>query len=675
MADPQQTKHFHTFGSFLLDPVERVLLRDGEPLALTPKSFETLLTLVENSGHIVAKDELLRRVWPDTFVEEATLAQNVFTLRKALGDSPEGHLYIETVPKRGYRFTARVQVIEQTSARRAPAPGAAPVVTASHSTRRVWFRILLVAAVVSVVAGAAYVVGRRSGPRNSLPAGRVMLAVLPFQNLSGDPQQEYLSDGLTEEMITQLGRMNSERLGVIARTSTMRYRNTPKSVDQIGRELGVSFILEGSVRRTGDHVRISAQLIQVKDQTHLWAENYDRDLRDVLALQSDVARAIAHEIAVNLTPQQQNRLASARPVDREAYDLYLKGRYFWNKRSEDGFTKAIEYFQQAIAQDANYAQAYAGLADAYALLGSMPNAEIPRKEAMPLARTAALKALQIDESLAEAHTSLAFVRMHYDWDWPGAEKEFQRAIELNPDYATAQQWHAYDLMVMGRTEESLAEIHRAQELDPLSLIINTDAVELMYCARRYDEAIRQGRKTIDMDPGFALVHEFMGLVYLQMKQYTEAIAELQEGFRLSGNRIDFLSCSAIGYALVGRTDEARQILQELKKGSTKRFDMPIYLSRVYRDLGEKDQALFWLEKAYQERDGSLILLQVDPGNDPLRSDRRFQDLLRRVGLTPWPVSQALPFSAPKEIIPCYIGISVEFVKQAGSALRTILSLG
>lgn len=634
MADPQQTKHFHTFGSFLLDPVERVLLRDGEPLALTPKSFETLLTLVENSGHIVAKDELLRRVWPGTFVEEATLAQNVFTLRKALGDSPEGHLYIETVPKRGYRFTARVQVIEQTSARRAPAPGAAPVVAASHSTRRVWLRILLVAAVVSVVAGAAYVVGRRSGPRNSLPPGRVMLAVLPFQNLSGDPQQEYLSDGLTEEMITQLGRMNSERLGVIARTSTMRYRDTPKSVDQIGRELGVSFILEGSVRRTGDHVRISAQLIQVKDQTHLWAENYDRDLRDVLALQSDVARAIAHEIAVNLTPQQQNRLASARPVDREAYDLYLKGRYFWNKRSEDGFTKAIEYFQQAIAQDANYAQAYAGLADAYALLGSMPNAEIPRKEAMPLARAAALKALQIDESLAEAHTSLAFVRMHYDWNWPGAEKEFQRAIELNPDYATAQQWHAYDLMVMGRTEESLAEIHRAQELDPLSLIINTDAVELMYYARRYDEAIRQGRKTIDMDPGFALVHEFMGLVYLQMKQYTEAIAELQEGFRVSGNRIDFLSDVAIGYALAGRTDEARQILQKLKKGSTKRFDMPVYLSRVYRDLGEKDQALFWLEKAYQERDGSLILLQVDPGNDSLRSDRRFQDLLRRVGLTP-----------------------------------------
>lgn len=634
MADPQQTKHFHTFGSFLLDPVERVLLRDGEPLALTPKSFETLLTLVENSGHIVPKDELLRRVWPGTFVEEATLAQNVFTLRKALGDSPEGHLYIETVPKRGYRFTARVQVIEQTSARRAPAPGAAPVVAASHSTRRVWLRILLVAAVVSVVAGAAYVVGRRSGPRNSLPPGRVMLAVLPFQNLSGDPQQEYLSDGLTEEMITQLGRMNSERLGVIARTSTMRYRDTPKSVDQIGRELGVSFILEGSVRRTGDHVRISAQLIQVKDQTHLWAENYDRDLRDVLALQSDVARAIAHEIAVNLTPQQQNRLASARPVDREAYDLYLKGRYFWNKRSEDGFTKAIEYFQQAIAQDANYAQAYAGLADAYALLGSMPNAEIPRKEAMPLARAAALKALQIDESLAEAHTSLAFVRMHYDWNWPGAEKEFQRAIELNPDYATAQQWHAYDLMVMGRTEESLAEIHRAQELDPLSLIINTDAVELMYYARRYDEAIRQGRKTIDMDPGFALVHEFMGLVYLQMKQYTEAIAELQEGFRVSGNRIDFLSDVAIGYALAGRTDEARQILQKLKKGSTKRFDMPVYLSRVYRDLGEKDQALFWLEKAYQERDGSLILLQVDPGNDSLRSDRRFQDLLRRVGLTP-----------------------------------------
>src|SRR3989475_8860445 len=319
-------------------------------------------------------------------------------------------------------------------------------------------------------------------------AARVMLVVLPFENLPGEPQEEYLSDGLTEEMITQLGRLHPERLGVIARTSAMQYKNTDKRTDQIGSELGVAYVLEGSLRRAGDRVRISAQLIQVRDQTHLWAESYERDLRDILALQSDVAQAIARQIELKLTPQQQARLARGRPIDPRAYELYSKGRYFWNKRSEEGYRRAIQYFQQAIARDSEYAPAYAGLADAYALLGSMPNVELPRSEAMPRARTAAIKALALDVGLAEAHTSLAFVQLHFDMGVPAAERECTRALQLNPGYPTAHHWYAFWLLAHGRAEEALQEVRAAQRLDPLSLIINTDVGAMLYYGRRHDEA-------------------------------------------------------------------------------------------------------------------------------------------------------------------------------------------
>jgi TolB-like protein/DNA-binding winged helix-turn-helix (wHTH) protein len=448
----ERAKHLYAFGPFQLDPAQRLLFRDDGVVPLTPKALDTLLVLVENRGQLLTKDELLERVWPGTFVEEVTLAKNISTLRKALGEPPEGGEYIETHSKRGYRFVAEVHAIErEASAAPSASPAETPAPAAAPSARPPAWRVsaAVLAAVLLVTGAALWYRGRSlATPAN----GKIMLAVLPFENLSGDPAQEYFSSGLTEEMITQLGRLDPGRLGVIARTSAMQYKDAHKDVRQIGSELGVDYLLEGSVRREGNRVRISAQLIQVRDQSHQWAADYDRDLRDILALQSEVAGAIAQQIRLQLTPEQHARLQNARTLNAEAYESYLKGRFFWNKRTVEGHQKAIEYFQKAVALDPNYAQAYAGLADAYALLGSWANPVMPRGEAMGQARAAAQKALSLDDSLSDAHASLGFVKMHYDWDFAGAEKEFQRAIALNPGYATAHHWYAYDLAALARLD-------------------------------------------------------------------------------------------------------------------------------------------------------------------------------------------------------------------------------
>lgn len=626
----QQAKHLYQFGSFLLDPGERRLLRDGKPMPLTPKALETLMVLVQNSGHLMEKDELLKQVWPDTFVEEATLAKNVFTLRKVLGDTAEEPTYIETVAKGGYRFIAPVNELGRAHFPAVASSESQPLQAHARRWARAWIIAITLAATLGL---AAYFAGRRLWPRPHPTPGRIMLAVLPFENLSGDPEQEYFSEGLTEEMITQLGRLEPERLGVIARTSTMQYKHTQKRTDQIGRELGVAYILEGSVRREGDRVRISAQLIEVRDQIHVWAEDYDRDVRNILSLQSDVTGAIARAVEIKLTPQQQVRLTTARAMNPEAYQLYLKGRYFWNKRSEEGYMKAIESFEQAITKQPDFAQAYAGLADAYALLGSMSDAELPRSEAMPRAKAAALKALEMDDTLAEAHSSLAFVRMHFDWDWSGAEKEFKRATELNPGYATAHHWYAYYFVSQGRTEDAVREIRLAQQSDPLSLIINTDVAEMLYYARRYDEAIDQARRTLEMDPGFALAHHIRGMAYLEKHQYAEGITELQAAVRLG--RADLVSSLGLAYARAGRREEALKIVEKRKRESRGRYDMSaLSFSWTWAALGQRDQAFSSMEEAYQRRDGGLILLKVLPYADPLRSDARFTRLLRRIGLPP-----------------------------------------
>ncbi len=628
--NPEQKKQLYSFGPFRLDAQERVLFLEDQPLPLTPKVIEILIVLVENSGHITEKEVLLSRVWPDTFVEESALAKNVSLLRKALGG--EENTYIETVPKRGYRFVAAVQKSQAGSA-------GERIVTAETAATEAPGRrarnTLLAIAMASVILGVSLVAWQWERLRATPPTGRVKLAVLPFENLSGDSEQDYLSDGLTEEMITQLARLSPERLAVIARTSSMHFKASKKTVAQIGQELGVDYVLEGSIRREGERLRISAQLIQVKEQTHIWAENYERDVRDLIAVQDNVAQAIAANIRVQLTPQElaaAGRGSSARAASPEVYQLYLKGRYFWNKRTEAGYVKAIHYFQEAIQKDPDSAPAYAGLADAYALLGSMTNSTLPRLEAMPRARAFAEKALALDESLAEAHTSLAFVKMHFEQDWATAEKEFQRTIALNPSYATAHHWYAYCLIAQVRVEEALREIRLAQQLDPLSLIINTDVAELLYYARRYDEAIRQAQKTLEMDSSFALAHRVLGWGYEQKGMYKESIAEMQTLVRLSG-RADY-SLAALGrsYALSGNRKEAEKLLRELLALDPQKPGTSIGLALLYAALGNKDQAFFWLDKSAQERMG-IILIKVEPYFDSLRSDPRFRAIERRMALT------------------------------------------
>ncbi len=626
MEAPVQQRY--SFGPFLLDPTEKVLLRKGHAVVLPPKALETLLVLVQKHGHVTEKAELLQRVWPDTFVEEATLTQNIFTLRKALDDSPDGHEYIETIPKRGYRFVAPVRALEQLSA-----PADSESQPRRTLTRRLFLWALL-GTLVLVTSTGLYFRVRSHQPGPASRASRITLAVLPFQNLTPDPSQEYFSDGLTEEMITQLGGLNPERLGVIARTSAMHYKATTETAAQIGRELGVDYLIEGSLRRQGSRVRISAQLIRVRDQMHLWAQDYDRDFTDYLALESDVTRDIAAQIQLKLSAQPAVR--ASRPLNPNAYDAYMKGRFFWNKRSEQGHLKAIEYFQQAITDDSGYARAYSGLADAYALLGSNPTSAITRREAMSRARAAALEALALDDTLAEAHTSLAFISWHYDWNWPAAEKEFQRALQLNPSYPTAHQWYAFYLVSQGRTEQALEEIRRAQETDPLSLIINADTAEMLYYAHQYDQAIEQAKKVLEMDPEFGLVRTTLAWSYLAKRQPEAALEEVEKGVRISGTKSYLEANQAATYALLGQKAKARDLLLQLQAESERlhKGQLLLGIAQVHAALGEKDEAFTWLERAFQNRDGGLTLLKEIPYLDSLHGDSRFADLIRRIGLPP-----------------------------------------
>ena len=467
--------------------------------------------------------------------------------------------------------------------------------------------------------------------RHGVPLPRIeSLAVLPLANLSGDTQQEYFSDGMTEELITNLGKISALR--VISRTSVMRYKKTEKPLPQIARELGVEGIVEGSVLRVGDRVRITAQLIRAEQERHLWAESYERDLRDILALQSEVARAIASEIRIKVTPQEQTRLASARPVNPEAYEAYLRGRYFWNKRTEEAVKKAIEFFGQALEKDPTYALAYVGLADCYGVLGDY--SFLSPKEAFPRAKAGATKALELDETSAEAHTSLAIIKDDYEWDWPGAEREFKRALELNPNYATAHHWYSDHLEIVGRHDEAIAEIKRAQQLDPLSLIIKAIVGRRFHSARRYDEAVEQLRQTLEMDPNFAVAHWLLGETYEQKAQYESAIAEYQKARTASGGSVYVVAALGRAYAAAGKRREALKILGELEELSKRRYVSASSVADIYIALGEKDQALEWLEKGYRDRDEGMVRLNWEATLDPLRSDPRFQGLLRRMNFPP-----------------------------------------
>ncbi len=459
---------------------------------------------------------------------------------------------------------------------------------------------------------------------------KVMLAVLPFENLSRDPEQEYFSDGLTEEMIAQLGRLNPTKLGVIARSSAMHYKNADRAIDRVRRELNVDYVVEGSVRRADNRVRITAKLIQCTDQSQLWANSFERELKDILALQSDVAQAVAQEIKVTLTPQEQARMAEARPIHPEAHQAYLKGRFYWNQRTSEGFKKAVEYFEQAVELDPAWPLGYAGLADAY---GLMPQyAPVRPSEAIPKAKAAAAKALEMDESLAEAHTSRAWIAATYDWDWPVAEREYERAIALSPNYATAHHWYAVYFRNMSRHEEAIREITKAQELDPLSLIIGVIVGLQHYYVGDFAQAETCLRKTLELGPDFARTHRDLARTLLLQGKLAEAITEAREAVRLSKNDPWFVAILGYVCAKTGQPEEARRILNEFAARSKEAYVAPTHFAWVYAGLDERDRMFEWLERAYQERDLLLLSTLPDPLLAEFRTDPRFVDLLRRVGL-------------------------------------------
>src|SRR5712691_3953931 len=638
------TSNLYTFGEFRLDPQKRVLRRGEEPIALTPKAFEVLVLLIQHSGEIVSKDELMKVVWPDSFVEESNLTQTVFMLRKALGETADQR-YILTIQGRGYRFAADVKDLSgnghagrnpSASARADSSLSSGQALLSSFGTgtsgatqpvKKAW-PLLGAAAVVVVAAGlAAYLRWSASPSPSQEPRSRIMLAVLPFQNLTGDLTQDYFSDGLTEEMISQLGNLDSQHLGVIARTSVMHYKNSQTPLVEIGRELGVQYVIEGSVRRDLNQLRVTAQLVQTKDQTHVWARQYDREPKGLLALQGEIAQEIADEIQLTLG-DHKSAVPTLSPQNYDAYDLYLKGQYFFNKRTAASIEEAIGYYRQATIKDPNYARAYAGLADAYTLIGAYSG--YPQTEFVSKARAAALRALQIDDSLSEAHTALALIVQNYDWDWQTAEKEFRRAIELNPNYATAHHWYAEHLMWRGRFDEALQESERARQLDPLSLIIAADNGAILYFSRQYDRAIEKWRSVLEMDPDFSRAHLIRG-AYVEKGMFAEALADTERERPITPVP-GYWCWLAIIYGRSGQSAQARHALQELLQSSRSHPVDPMLIAWAYLGMGDKDHALVWFEKAYAQHSNELVSLRVSPACDPLRRDLRFQDLLRRVGL-------------------------------------------
>jgi TolB-like protein/DNA-binding winged helix-turn-helix (wHTH) protein/Tfp pilus assembly protein PilF len=628
------------FGTYEVSFQSGELRKAGMRIRVQPQPMKLLQILLERPGEVVAREELRSRVWPEETFGDFDQAVNIAIakLRSALGDSAENPRYIETLPKRGYRFIANVSVVEadihpkqlESAARDLlrtesgrPLPHAGLPLAAKNwlwPTRRV---IVALALVLSLPILAVWLFRSRGRP----PTGIRSLAVLPLENLSGDASQDYFADGMTDELITDLAQIRALR--VISRTSVMAYKHARKPLPEIARELNVDAVVEGSVLRAGDQVRITAQLIEASTDKHLWSQSYEGELRDTLALQNRVAGAIADQIRIHLTPQEEAALKNVKVVNPEAYESYLKGRYFWNKRTADGLKAALAYFNQAIEEDPKYAQAYSGLADTYALLGDWQYAVMTPKEAFPKAKAAAIKALELDNTLSEAHTSLAFSLDLFDWNWEAAEKEFRRAIELNPGYATAHHWYAWHLSGMGRNSEAIAEMRKAENLDPLSLIINADLAELLLIARFSDQSIQQSRKTLDMDPNFAVAHYDLGQALLQKHMYSEAIAELETATKLSADSPICKSTLAYAYAISGRRNDALKILNDLTRRSNG-FSNAAEIALIYAGLGENDQAMAWLEKAYSERFNPSILLR--PAFDPLRSDTRFQKLVHRIGL-------------------------------------------
>ena len=573
-------KLFYEFAPYLLDPVERLLLRHGEPVPLTPKACDTLRVLVENCGRTVEKDELLREVWPGTFVEEGNLTVTIFMLRKALGEGKAEPKFIQTVPRRGYRFIAPVKEVQSPTAQ-------------------------------------------------ARDDERVSVAILPLLNVSGDASAEYLSDGITESIINTLSQLPALR--VLARSTVFRYKNLDVDPISVGREMNVYAVLTGRLIQLGDSLIIRTELVDTTNGCQMWGAQYDRQTSDLLSVQEEIARRISEKLRTKLSGAEEARLAKRPTTSTAAYQTYLKGRYHWNKRTQEGIEKGIEYFQQAITLDPVYALAYAGLADSYALLGAVEYAALPPVEAMRRAREATLKALEIDDTLAEAHASLAYVHI-FDWNWTEAEREYRRSIELNPSYATAHHWYAHYLTAMGRQTEAVIQMQRARELDPLSLPVNSGMGWHYYLTRQYDEAIHEYNKTLELNENFYMAHFLLGMSLEQVGRYDEALASYGRAISLSGASPAMLAAPGHAYALLGQRDEARGVLSKLHALSARQFVSPYHVAVIHVALGEIDQAFDWLSRACDVQSEALIWFALDPMLDALRPDPRFAAIMSRIGL-------------------------------------------
>jgi TolB-like protein/DNA-binding winged helix-turn-helix (wHTH) protein/tetratricopeptide (TPR) repeat protein len=607
-----------SIGRFELDVVGFQLLDRSDPVKLERIPLELLILLVERSGQLVSRDEIASRLWGSGVHVDVESGVNtaVRKLRAALKDSPERPNFIETVPGKGYRFIGPVskpdppQVAPETPIRR----------------RSPWYFLGIAVAIAGAI-GVIYNAGFR--PRGPVvEAVSLTLVVLPFENLSSDPEQDYFSDGLMEETIAALGRVAPSSIRVIARTTSMTYKKTTKTVGQIGSELGASHLIESTVRREGERVRITSKLIRVSDQVQVWADTFDRKPSDLVGVQQEIGSAVARQIGGELSPLQRQSLRKSTD-DSLAQDLYLRGRYSLYQRTPQAMQKSVEYFAAAIQKDPSYALAYAGLADTYILQALITSAN--SSEHGKRMRLAIEKSLTLDPDLAEAHTAAGMASFFVDWNWPAAERSFLRAIELNPSYATARQFYAHLLANSLRHDEAIAEIRRASAVDPFSPMIRTFEGGVLLWARRYGEALAPVQKAIAIDPNFFPARTVLGLLYQQTNKPEAAIKEYREAHRLSGGNILQLANQGFLLGITGRGTEARAILQTMNQIAQTRFVPPTTFALVYAGLGEKDTALQWLERAYEVRDLGLVLLTVDPKWDSLRSDKRFKSLLRRCG--------------------------------------------
>lgn len=576
-------KFYYEFGPFRLEATERVLLRSGQPVPLTQKAFETLVVLVRNAGRLLEKEELLNTIWPDTFVEECTLFQNIFALRKALGETAGKHRYIETVPRHGYRFIAKVSQ--------------------------------------SIIDDSSQTAKAETTPK--LKA----IAVLPFQSLSSDKDDQYTGIGMADSLITKLSNIRS----VIVRptSAVLKYHGHDYGWETAGKELRVDLVLEGMILRSGDKVRVTAQLVEVETGASLWADKFDESFTDIFTLHDTISERLISALTLQLTSDERKLLAKRQTRSSEAYQLYLKGRYQWNRWTEQGFHKSVECFLRVIEIDPYYALAYAGLSDAYSALAY--HGYVSPSEAMPKSKAAAKRALQIDDALAEASFSLASVLFLYDWDWLAAEKEFCRAIELGPTYAIAHQGYGLFLTAMGRFDKAHELFIQALELDPVSLLVNTSAGFHYYYSGEYDRALAQWQKTLEISDSFGLTHLVIGNAYVQMQMYDEAIVEYEKAIDLLGGTPEVLSALGYVYGIKGQKTAAMEVLEKLRELQHK-YVASFTLSVVYAGLQDKDSAFEWLEKAYETRSNKLVYLNVNPVFNSIRSDARFSGLLKRIGL-------------------------------------------